>query len=238
MSRYRYWAYGGTLLRMDTEANWFPQGAILGGDGRWRPHEGPDRNHWRGSDHGDEISAPEAAHVVDKLGLAAETLTDPSLAPTPLWPQAPTHIGATFERQSVAMGDDAWSPHTWTFQIDTLTTLGELADIAVEGHYLASIAGGKASWVLHTARGGRPLAVVAQQWSAPRWLADPAAYAIRIGDIYVADREEAHLYFEYRAQTDPDTLFESLLTENNTREYDNTFQPSRRPQPERPTAPW
>lgn len=223
---------------MDTEATWFPQGAILGSDGRWRPYEGPDRNHWRGSDYGDEISAPDVAHMVDELGLAVETLTDPRLAPTALWPQAPTHIKISFERRSVAMGDDAWSPHTWTFQIDTLTTLGELAEIAIEGHYLASISGGRASWVLQNARGGRQLAVVAQQWSAPRWLVDPAAYVIRVRDIYIADREEARLYFEYRVQADPDTLFQTLLTENGTREYDNTFKRSHRAQPERPHAPW
>lgn len=238
MSEYRYWAYNGTLLRMAPDAPWFPRGALLGRDGRWRPHEGPDLNQWRGEDYGDEISADEATHVVGELGLAHDILTDPRLSPISLWPQASTHIGARFERRSVAMGDDAWAPHTWTFQIDTLTMLGELAQIAVDGHYLASISGGKASWVLKNARSGRPLAVVAQQWSIPRWLVDPAAYVIRIGDVYVADREEARLYFEYRTQADPDELFQKLLADNDAREYDNTFEPSRRAQPERPTAPW
>jgi hypothetical protein len=238
VSRYRYWVYSGTLLRMDPDAAWFPQGACLGRDGRWRPDESPDRNHWRGSDCGDEVSEQEAEDVVAKLGLAAGTLTDPRLAPSPLWPQAPTRIGVTFERRSVAMGDDSWAPHTWTFEIDTLTMLGELARIAIDGHYLASISGGQASWVLQTARGGRPLAVVAQQWQVPRWLADPADYVIRIRDVYAADRAEARLYFEYRVQADPGALFEKLLAEHDAHEYDNTFAPSRRDQPERPSAPW
>jgi hypothetical protein len=237
VSRYRYWTSQGTLLRMDVEATWFPQGARLGGDGRWRPDEGPDRNRWRGSDCGDEIAARDAAAIIAEWGLPAGTLTDPRLAPSPLWPQAPTRIGVRFERRSVAMGDDTRAPHTWTFEIDTLTMLGELAQLAVEDHYLANISGGRATWVLQTApRGGRPLAVLAQQWPAPRWLTDPAAYVIRLRDVYRGDREEACLYLDYRAQADPDDLTRTLL--GGAREYDNTFDRCRRTQPDRPAAPW
>jgi hypothetical protein len=223
---------------MDTEASWFPSGAFLGTDGRWRPHEGPDRNRWRGSDYGDEISPREAASVVADLGLAADVLTDPQLGPSRMWPQAPTRIEAEFERRSVAMGDDAWAPHTWAFPIDTLTMLGELAQIAIEGDYLASISGGQASWVLQTARSGRPLAVVAQQWEVPRWLVDPAAYVIQVADIYDEQLERAHLYFEYRVQADPDDVFQQVMAQHGGREHGNVFTPSRRAQPERPVAPW
>ena len=88
-----------------------------------------------------------------------------------------------------------------------------------------------------TARGGRPLAVVAQQWTVPRWLVDPGVYVVQVADIYDDDLERAHVYFEYRVQVDPDELFLRLLTESGGSEYDDVFAFSRRAQLERPIAP-
>lgn len=235
MDRYRFWAYSDRLLRQDLQAESVPTAAFLGEDGRWRPHEGPGRRRWRRSDGGDEISVEEAVRIVGELGLPVEALTDPRLAPTPLWPQAPTRIGVIFKRSSVAYGDDTWAPHTWAFDVDTLTMWGELAEIAINARYLAAISGGRASWVMQNT-GGRALAVFAQQWSVPRWMVDPATYVIQTPDAYDDARERAQLHFDYRKQIDPDALFQSLIGLEGGREFDNVFARSGRAQPERPPA--
>ncbi|MET3806807.1 hypothetical protein ABIB25_003827 [Nakamurella sp. UYEF19] len=149
---------------------------------------------------------------------------------------SPPRIRVSITRHSVAMGDDTWAPHTWAFEINTSTTLGELAQIAIDGHYLASIVSGRASWVMQAA-GGRALAVLAQQWSVPRWLADPAIVVIHIPDAYDAGRGQADLHFDYRAQVDPAELFRSLMDPQGGREFGNVFAPSRRAQPHRPPKP-
>jgi hypothetical protein len=154
---------------------------------------------------------------------------------TPPDAQAPTRIGVIFQRSSVAYGDDAWAPHTWAFDVDTLTTWGELAEFAINARYLARISGGRASWVLETAD-GRALAVLAQQWSAPRWMVDPATYVIQTPDADADARERTQLHFDYRRQVDPDALFQSLIGPAGGREFDNVFARSSRAQPERPPA--
>ena len=79
--------------------------------------------------------------------------------------------GVRLTRQSVAMSDDAWAPHEWEFTDASDTKLADLIQIAIDDHYLATISGGRATWVVEASR--LPLAVVAQQWREPRWLTDP-----------------------------------------------------------------
>jgi hypothetical protein len=67
------------------------------------------------------------------------------------------------------MSDDVWAPHEWQFLVHPGTTLGELIQIAIDGHYLANITGGRAAWVVEAGtRPATPLAVVAQQWCGCR----------------------------------------------------------------------
>jgi hypothetical protein len=73
-------------------------------------------------------------------------------------------------RDSVAMGDDADAPHEWRLPLDPGATAGAVVEALLRARYLPSIAGGEATWIVE---GARPLAVVAQQWEAPRWLVPP-----------------------------------------------------------------
>src|SRR5262245_30639776 len=68
-------------------------------------------------------------------------------------------------RDSVAAGDDADAPHARSFSLPAgLSVLDAIARIAGE-RYLPSIVGGKATWSVAS---GFPIAVLAQQWPAPR----------------------------------------------------------------------
>jgi hypothetical protein len=108
----------------------------------------------------------------------------------------------TVDRTSVAMGDDVF-PHTETFSVPPETTLAAVVARLVERHYLASIAGGKATWILET---DRPLAVVAQQWTEPRFLVD-ASQPI---SSFAVEGRGVSLMFLYWKQHDPDHVFEEL----------------------------
>lgn len=102
-------------------------------------------------------------------------------------------IGVRLTRQSVAMSDDAWAPHEWEFTVAPGTTLAELVQIAIDDHYLATISGGRATWVVEADR--LPLAVVAQQWREPRWLTDPNRPLVVSGGD--SGHDWADLHFRY-----------------------------------------
>ncbi len=106
------------------------------------------------------------------------------------------HIRVTLTRDSVAAGDDVHAPHRREQLMASDATLGQIVHVALGGGYLAPISGGRATWVV--VAGSTPCAVVAQQWTAPRWLADP--------DMPVPPA----LHFRYESQRDP----EAVLTES------------------------
>jgi hypothetical protein len=62
-------------------------------------------------------------------------------------------------RDSVCAGDDGDAPHERTFSASADVSLRDIAAQILNGHYLASISGGKATWILE---GERPLLVSAQ----------------------------------------------------------------------------
>ena len=106
-------------------------------------------------------------------------------------------------RESVAAGDDVDAPHAKEFQIAEPSTLEQAVAAVLRSGYLPSIRGGLATWSLVS---GRPLAVIAQQWPAPRWLF-----------LTDADRERVdrrggvlHLHFNYHTQLDPEIVLEVL----------------------------
>jgi hypothetical protein len=106
-----------------------------------------------------------------------------------------------FDRDSVAMGDDMYS-HARDLDLSAATPIDSVVRMAE----LASIAGGKACWVIAVGpRRGTPVAVWAQQWSRARLL-DPAAATV--GDL--ASDGRLDVYFEYFTQLDPDRIFELL----------------------------
>lgn len=104
------------------------------------------------------------------------------------------------DRTSVAMGDDAW-PHAERIQAPGAHTLAQVVADILARPYLASISGGKATWILDL--DGEPVAVVAQQWDEPRYLVD-ASQTIRSFGAPVS------LMFRYWRQNDPDEVFAEL----------------------------
>ena len=106
-------------------------------------------------------------------------------------------------RDSVCAGDDGDAPHAWVLRMSRDTSLRDLIKVCLERRYLASISGGKATWILEATR---PLAVIAQQWVEPRYLVAPATPIFSLIDVAA----NPHLHFRYRCQTDPDQVFASL----------------------------
>jgi hypothetical protein len=106
-------------------------------------------------------------------------------------------------RDSVAAGDDADAPHERTFSFrDSPAPLEAVARIVAEG-YLARTAGGRATWSVVS---GVPLAVVSQQWHAPRlvpWQEPPWSQLAQAKGIH-------RLHFNYHTQTDPELLLRIL----------------------------
>ncbi|MBF9069091.1 hypothetical protein [Streptacidiphilus fuscans] len=113
-------------------------------------------------------------------------------------------------RDSVAMGDDADAPHGATRDLPAEMSAGEAITSVVKSDYLASIAGGKASWVLTCA--GSSIAVVAQQWERPRFI---TPQGVSLSSLAVEDGS-IHWHFRYLAQRDPGVIFEELKAASAT----------------------
>lgn len=109
------------------------------------------------------------------------------------------------ERDSVCMGDDCTAPNAASLEMADTASLPELIDQVRKMYYLASIYGGKATWVLYQEQ--KPLAVVAQQWEEAKYLIDPGTRLFELfpGAAY------GDLRFAYRTQQDPDEVFGLLL---------------------------
>jgi hypothetical protein len=104
------------------------------------------------------------------------------------------------DRSSVAMGDDA-RPHAKTLDLPEASTIAEAVAYLRIQKYLAPIAGGRATWVLEV--NGKPAAVIAQQWAEPKFAIDPS-------DTLGSFGKEVSLTFKYRAQIDPDDLYDTI----------------------------
>lgn len=108
-------------------------------------------------------------------------------------------------RDSVAMGDDVDAPHHHAMALPAGLPLRAAVASVVSGGYLARIAGGRATWVLET-DAGTPIAVTAQQWSEPRFLAPGEA---AVADC-AAEEGTVRWHFRYLAQEDPAAVFDRL----------------------------
>lgn len=106
-------------------------------------------------------------------------------------------------RESVAAGDDGDAPHTRTFTVPDGAPLQSCLEAVLAGRYLPSINGDLASW---SAASNIPLAVLAQQWSAPRML------FLTRSDLERLDRVEGvlRIHFNYHAQLDPEFVLAVL----------------------------
>jgi len=106
-------------------------------------------------------------------------------------------------RDSVAAGEDADAPHERMFTFrDAPSPLAAVARIVADA-YLARTVGGKATW---SAVSRVPLAVVSQQWDAPRLVPwrEPSWPEL--------DQKDGvcRLHFNYHAQLDPEIVLRVL----------------------------
>jgi hypothetical protein len=116
-----------------------------------------------------------------------------------MWRQYLDRVILNVDRDSVAAGDDA-DPHEVEMEVDPRDRLADVIRAASTG-YLATIAGGEATWLVATSRGGHPLAVVAQQWRDP---------VLLVGATTTIGSVGSSLYFRYLAQSDPATVVEGF----------------------------
>lgn len=108
-------------------------------------------------------------------------------------------------RDSVAMGDDFNAPHEWVLKVPRDAAVAKVAEEILRTHYLARIGGGLATWILE---GRLPVAVLAQQWSEPRWVVDPTS---PISEL-CRSGHRAHFEVRYWCQVDPERVFASLMS--------------------------
>ena len=108
-------------------------------------------------------------------------------------------------RDSVAAGDDADAPHEWLLPTESDASVGDVVTRIASAHYLASITGGEATWII---QGDRPLAVVAQQWTEPRYLVDSA---LPIREV-LNPSARPHVEARYWCQVSPDWVLDCLRT--------------------------
>lgn len=106
----------------------------------------------------------------------------------------PVAVHVELTRDSVAAGDDGDAPHHQSLHLPDDASLDDAVSAALARNYLASIAGGKATWLV--VADGTVSAVVAQQWAQPRWLADTRRPA------------PATIHFRYLSQRDPDEVYD------------------------------
>lgn len=107
-------------------------------------------------------------------------------------------------RDSVCAGDDGDAPHELVLEVSCDLSLRDLVNACLARHYLASIRGDKATWILGASR---PLAVIAQQWFQPRFLVPPESPVSSLIDV----GSRLHLNFRYCRQLDPDQVLDRLL---------------------------
>lgn len=106
-------------------------------------------------------------------------------------------------RDSVAAGDDFDAPHEKNITVSSDESIESTLEKALGEHYLPSIRGGKATWIVV---GKKPLAVVAQQWSKPHYFVESNS---RAGDLIEA-ANIPQLEFQYWCQVEPDEVIASI----------------------------
>jgi hypothetical protein len=106
-------------------------------------------------------------------------------------------------RDSVAAGDDVDAPHLLEMDGPPGEDLEAAIAMVLRTGYLPSISGGRATWSVSS---GTVLAVVAQEWAAPKmfWRMEPSYRGL---DVV---RGTLRLHFSYHAQHPPETVYEIL----------------------------
>ncbi|MBH8567813.1 hypothetical protein KB206_02900 [Microvirga sp. STS02] len=109
-------------------------------------------------------------------------------------------------RDSVAMSDDCDAPHERIVTLHDSASIEEIIRHVFHSNYLASIAGGKATW---SATSSTTVAVIAQQWPEPKMLQGEESVQQKLkfsnGVLY--------LHFNYHTQQDPELIYAHLLNQ-------------------------
>lgn len=110
------------------------------------------------------------------------------------------------QRDSVCMADDVDAPHEDEISV-TDWTVGAIATAIRNRDYLAMISGGLATWILRTDKpDGTPIAVIAQQWRAPKCLVPESNSILEM----VCNPDSPAVYVQYHCQVDPDLVLSAL----------------------------
>ena len=106
-------------------------------------------------------------------------------------------------RESVCAGDDIYAPHPRTFAVPDGASIEASLALILSSGYLPTISGGRATWSVAS---GIPIAIIAQQWAAPRMLFLPS------DDLLSLDCTTGvlRLRFNYHAQSDPEIIWDVL----------------------------
>ncbi|MBF0387547.1 MAG: hypothetical protein HQL20_06790 [Candidatus Omnitrophica bacterium] len=113
------------------------------------------------------------------------------------------NIKIYFNRNSVCAGDDVDS-HIKEYEVPETLSIREIISFVIRENYLPKISGGKATWSVFS---NVPLAVIAQQWVAPRFFW-PAAENKR-NELY-SENGVLKFYINYHGQLDPDLVVKVL----------------------------
>ena len=111
-------------------------------------------------------------------------------------------IVVSLDRDSVAVGDDTDS-HAARAHVPVSNNVMERVGAALRACPLASISGGKATWLIDA--GDTCVGVIAQQGSRPQFIV-----AEHTGTTDVFAGKSKTIYFRYGCQADPEALFEAL----------------------------
>ncbi|WP_125921743.1 hypothetical protein [Hymenobacter lapidarius] len=114
-------------------------------------------------------------------------------------------------RESVAMGDDADAPHHREILVADDADLSAIINVILQSNYLASIAGGRATW---TVVSRIPIAIVAQQWAEPKMMAPiPSLSSLNFSNNALS------LHFDYRTQQNPESVYEEFQRVHSRHSY-------------------
>lgn len=108
-------------------------------------------------------------------------------------------------RDSVSAGDDM-TAHKAEFFVEKKVTLAQLIKLAIVACPLASISGGKATWVICLPKKEfRNLGVLAQEWAEPKFIVAPETNAAEY-----FESQEIHIDFRYWCQANPVEVFAAV----------------------------
>jgi hypothetical protein len=106
-------------------------------------------------------------------------------------------------RDSVAAGDDVFAPHEIKIKVENTETIESTLEKILATHYLPSIQGGKATWIIF---GKNPVAIIAQQWSKPHYLVAPVTHTKDLIEF----TDDHQLEFIYWCQVEPNEVVASI----------------------------